>query len=442
MRMSRSWAALILVVGLAGAGWAEPDPAAERALLEAGAKGLVELLAKDDFAAAARTLDPDNRPGWTADKLKTVWKDTVASAGAFKSIAGSRAEIPFLQEDSATLTCNFEKAVLYVRVAFNGDKKVKDLTFTRAPAYVKPGAFVERPVTVGEKEWALPGTLTLPVGDGPFPAVVLVHGSGPGDRDETIGPNKPFRDLAGGLASRGIAVLRYEKRTKEHGVKMVSEKVPITIKEEALDDAVAAAALLRKTREIDPKRVFVVGHSLGAYLAPKIGEMDPSVAGLIMLAGPARSLEDVIVEQFTYIWSLDGPLSEEHKAQLEKMKAQVARVKDPKLSPETPTSELPLGGPAVYWLSLRAYHATETANRIKQPLLLLQGERDYQVTPSELELWKKALAGRKEVEYRSYAKLNHLFIEGEGKSRPQEYAKAGAVAAEVVEDIAAWIQKR
>ena len=117
----------------------------------------------------------------------------------------------------------------------------------------------------------------MPNGAGPFPAVVLIHGSGPHDRDETIGPNKPFRDLADGLASRRIAVLRYEKRTRHHGGKMLGTTV--TIKEEVLDDAVAAAELLRQTPGLDPKRVFVVGHSLGAMLAPKSRRSIPGWQG-------------------------------------------------------------------------------------------------------------------------------------------------------------------
>src|SRR5262249_26794773 len=158
--------------------------------------------------------------------------------------------------------------------------------------YARPDTFRETEVTVGAADWPLPGTLTLPRGDGPFAAVVLVHGSGPHDRDETIGPNKPFRDLAWGLASQGVAVLRYEKRTSEHGARFVQLKDP-GFKEELLDDAVAAAAVLRKHKEIDPRRIFILGHSLGAFWAPRLGTLDPDLAGLVVLAGNTRPLEDL-----------------------------------------------------------------------------------------------------------------------------------------------------
>ena len=169
----------------------------------------------------------------------------------------------------------------------------------------------------------MPGTLTLPRGEGPFAAAVLVHGSGPQDRDETIGPNKPFRDLAWGLASQGIAVLRYEKRTHTHGRAWPRCVKTLTIKEETIDDALAAVAELRKHKEINAKHIVVIGHSLGATAAPQIGERDKSIAGLVLLAGNARPLEDLVLEQITYIKSLNGELTEKDRQELAELKQQV-----------------------------------------------------------------------------------------------------------------------
>jgi alpha-beta hydrolase superfamily lysophospholipase len=270
--------------------------------------------------------------------------------------------------------------------------------------------------------------------------VVLVHGSGPNDRDETILANKPFRDLAWGLSSRGIAVLRYEKRTRVHGEKMVGKDFP-TVKEEVVDDALAAVELLRKTKGIDAKRVFVLGHSLGGLMAPRIGEQDPKIAGLIVLAGNTRPLEDLVLEQFTYIYSLEGA-TDEQKAELQKIKEQVARVKDPKLVADTPGKELPLGVPGGYWLALRDYRPAETAAKLRMPMLILQGERDYQVTMEDFALWKKHVGNRTNVVLKSYPRLNHLFMDGKGKAKPDEYMNLGHVDREVLDDIAEWVLKR
>ena len=120
------------------------------------------------------------------------------------------------------------------------------------PAYSKPDSFRERDVTIGGDEWKLPGTLTVPVGNGPFPAVLLVHGSGPNDRDETVGPNKVFKDLAEGLASRGVVVLRYEKRTRQYSSKTEAMD-KFTVKEETVDDALRGRRrLARASRRWTP----------------------------------------------------------------------------------------------------------------------------------------------------------------------------------------------
>ena len=299
----------------------------------------------------------------------------------------------------------------------------------KRPDYSKPDAFTERAVTVGEGEWKLPGTLTMPAGAGPFPAVVLVHGSGPNDRDETVGGTKVFRDLAEGLASHGIAVLRYEKRTKIYGPKVASMKT-FTLHDETVEDALKAVALMRTQQGVDPKRVFVLGHSLGGYAAPRIAQEDPQIAGLILMAANARHLEDLVVEQ---VESAGGTA----KA-LENAKAIQAKVKSLESGDEA--SPAVLGAPATYWLDLKDYDPVADAAKLSMPMLILQGGRDNQVSMKDFELWK-AVGKRSGVVMKSYPSLNHLFVTGEGKSTSAEYSKPGHVAPEVIEDIAAFVKK-
>jgi dienelactone hydrolase len=297
---------------------------------------------------------------------------------------------------------------------------------------------------VGQGEWHLPGTLTLPIGGGgPFPAVVLVHGSGPEDRDESMGgPNKPFRDLAWGLASRGIAVLRYEKRTMQYAATF-RQKSPdhFTVREETIDDALNAIAQLRTTKGIDPKHIFVLGHSMGGMLAPKIGQMDTNIAGLILLAGSNRQFEDVIVEQTRYLISLNGTPPDEGQAYLAKVQSDVAEIR--KLTAADASASIILfGAQPAYWLDLRDYDPLQTAKQLRQRLLVLQGGRDYQVTEVDFNRWKEALGSQTNVTFKVYPKLNHQFITGEGKSTPDEYQQPGHVAELVVADIAEWISQR
>jgi hypothetical protein len=270
--------------------------------------------------------------------------------------------------------------------------------------------------------------------------LVLVHGSGPTDRDETVGALKPFRDLAWGLASQGIAVLRYDKRTYAYPEQLAALQDEITVQEETIDDALAAVALMRTLEEVDGERVYLLGHSLGATLVPRIGAQDPNIHGFVVLAGAARPLEDLYLEQVTYIFGLDDQITDEEQANLEIIEAQVARVKSPDLSASTPASDLPMGVPARYWLDLRDYAPADAARSLEMPLLILQGGRDYQVTQEDFDLWKAALSDREDVEFGYYPDLNHCFVGGEGMATPEEYNTPGSVAAEVIEDIAAWIQ--
>jgi uncharacterized protein len=296
-------------------------------------------------------------------------------------------------------------------------------------------AQVEQPATVA----GLPGTLVFPAGKGPFPALVIVHGSGAADRDLTFGPNKPYRDIAMGLAARGIAVLRYDKRTKVHPEQFSGH--PFTVKEETIDDALAAVALLRKTEHIDPKRIYLLGHSLGGMLVPRIGKADPAIAGFVIAAGNTRSFEELILDQLASTAPPPEKQTAEVKAQIENLRQEVAKIKDIKAA-DAQSPKLVFGAPAAYWLDMRGYDPAAAAKGLKQPLLIVQGERDYQVTMQDFNRWKSALAGRPNVTFKTYPALNHLFMAGEGKSTPAEYVKAGHVSEQLIEDIAGWVKAR
>jgi dienelactone hydrolase len=295
------------------------------------------------------------------------------------------------------------------------------------PDYFKQGAFQTREVTVGSDEWKLPGTLTYPAGKTGSPTVVLVPDSGPSDRDATQFATKVFRDLAEGLSSRGIAVLRYEKRTRQYASKMSSTSY--TIDDDTVHDAVEAVALVRAQPEVDPKRVYVLGFGVGGFIAPRIAGDDGKLAGMILLGAPEHSLEDLILETAISL-GVTG-------TQLDMIKHQVAEIK--KL--EGGDADLPprLGQPVAYWLDLKGYDAAGDARKLGMPMLILQGGRDFQVGPAEFEAWKTAMAKSKNVTAKSYPSLNHLFVAGEGKSTEQEYRKPGHVSVDVIDDIAKFV---
>lgn len=409
------------------------------------AVALVEAFAKNDFDYAIGQFSDEMKKAVPKEQLAQIWQSILQQGGKFKQI-GEIKQNKIPNGDLFLVYCEFEKISLIARMAINDDNKIIGLYFDPAlaaknnylpPSYADSNTFTETEVKIGTGEWVLPATLTLPKGDGPFPVVVLVHGSGPNDRDETVGPNKPFRDIAQGLASQKIAVLRYDKRTKIYGLKLLQIK-NFTAKDEVTDDVIAATDLLRKTKGIDAKRIYVLGHSLGGTLIPRIGKADKDIAGLIILAGATRPLEDLVLEQFNYIYSLDGQLSDDEKATIAKLKIEVEKVKALK----NEDSGMALGLPVSYWLDLKDYRAADAAKDIKQRMFILQGERDYQVTMVDFNNWKSALTDRKDVQFKSYAKLNHLFIAGEGKSAPTEYQQASHVEKQVIDDIKEWITNK
>lgn len=301
-----------------------------------------------------------------------------------------------------------------------------------SPALAAPAGVVEKDLAFGAAPFVLPGTLTLPAGKGPWPAVVLVHGSGPQDRNESLGPNAPFRDLAWGLAKRGIVVYRYDKRTKvAPQAFQAAYQDHMTVQEETVLDAAAAAAILRGQPPVDPGKVFILGHSQGGTLLPRIGARAPFAAGFIALAGATRPMEDLILEQVQY---LQVPAATQAD-----LKARVARVKA--LVPGTPASgPLPFEVPASYWLDLRGYQPGLEAVKLGKPFLILQGGRDYQVTAADFAGWKQAFQGKPGATFQWFPSLNHLFMTGTGPASPKDYAVAGQVDEAVLEAIAGWVR--
>lgn len=397
----------------------------------ARAQHIYELFAAGQGDSIHVALNKDLQAKLAPAVFNDTFRQTEKMMGKLKSKGGWTTETI----QNVTIYCSdleFEHYKLRFLVAFDADGGMN--TIRLAPAQeastAKPIAYdntkmEERDITVGADGFKLPGTLTLPkfaegTGTRKVPCVILVHGSGPQDRDETIGPNKPFRDLAWGLAERGIAVVRYDKRTKVYGAASVPAGRKMDYDTEAVDDAVAAVLQVKSIPEINIDSIYVLGHSLGATVAPRIAQHSGGLAGIVVLAGLARPFEDALTEQLTYIASLTGAKVD--------VQEQIAELKKQ------------TGGTESYWAFANTYKPVEAAAKLKLPILILQGERDYQVTMEDFGLWCLGLFRCKNAYFKSYPKLNHLFQEGNGKATPMEYNHASPFAAYVIDDIAAFVR--
>jgi len=290
-------------------------------------------------------------------------------------------------------------------------------------------------------KYPLKGILTLPEEAGKFPAVVFVHGSGSSNMDEKVGKLTPFKDLAEGLAKHGIASLRYDKRSFVHGFKMMKEI--ITVKEETIEDAVAAAELLRKDTRIDPSRIFILGHSMGAMLAPRIDAEGGNFAGLILMAGSLRKLEEILLYQMGEILQSSPKFTQWIlKKQMEKFET-VFNGLYGLTDEEARQKKLGGGTTAYYFKEMGEHPAEDYLKSTRKPIFVMQGAMDFQCKADiDFAAYQELLGHRENVTFRLYEGLNHCFVNALssdiGKSK-KEYKKERHIGENVISDMANWV---
>jgi len=408
---------------------------------------LVHELATDNTASVRRRFSPVMSQSLSDEQLRQAWLDLVGQIGTLEEIATVRETMEGGCQ-VVYVTGRFTKGDMDIKVAFDQNGQVAGLFFVpvapwKPPDYANRQQFDERLVSVTTGKFSLPGTLTVPKVGGNWPAVVLVHGTGPHDQDVTIGPNKPFKDIAWGLATRGIVVLRYDKRTFRYGSKPATDPLELTVKQETIEDAISALRLLVRTDGVDPTRVYILGHSLGGMLAPRIAAAaNPKPSGLIILAGNARPLETSLLEQLIYLAERDGHVDDNEQRLIDSARRIRERLSSPDFQPTETVDILGCKLPGGYLLDLHRYDPIAAAKKLRMPMLILRGKRDYQVSSRDEQMWREGLRNVPEVEFRTYEHLNHFFMKGEGMPGPEEYFQEGHVSAKVIDDLDEWMLKR
>ena len=249
--------------------------------------------------------------------------------------------------------------------------------------------------------------------------------------------NKPFCDIAWGLAARGIAVYRYDKRSYAYRDEFKTG-YDLTMDDETVDDAAETAKWLKGTEGINPDEIYILGHSLGGYAMPRIAGNTPDAAGYIIMAGSARAPHELIPGQYEYLFGLDGVTSDDEKAALDAVNEDAEKIKNIGDYKRTDTF---MGMYKAYIEDLLSYDPIETAQSIEKPVLVLQGERDYQVTMTDYNMWHDAFGEKANWSFITYPALNHLMIAGEGPPNNTEYSITGHVDEGLIEDIAAFVKR-
>jgi uncharacterized protein len=307
----------------------------------------------------------------------------------------------------------------------------------KQPTYTDATLFNEEDITLtGTNKVNVEATLSLPKTT-PTAGIIFLSGSGPTDKDSTIGPNKPLKDLAWGLASKNIAVLRWSKPTASDG-----DTSKITLGKEYLPYALSAISYLREKLSSSSIPIFVLGHSLGGMVAPMVAAADPSIKGLILMAAGGGKMYDSALRQVQYLSCLETKPQAISQEYINLLTKQVALIESGDLNENTPEEDLLFGAPALYWLSVKEYDQVAAAKSLAVPISILQPGRDYQVTiEDDFVKWKEELKGKEKVDMKVYEGLNHLFIHGEGVSNAEDYAMEGHVDEGVIRDICVWIEQ-
>ena len=303
---------------------------------------------------------------------------------------------------------------------------------------------IKEKIVVGEgTNYPLKGMLTLPENaSAPVPAVVFVHGSGSSNMDEKVGKLTPFKDLAEGLAELGIASIRYDKRSFAHPIKMLREKI-ITVKEETIEDAILATELLKRDSRIDKDNIFIAGHSMGGMLAPRIDAEGGNYKGLILMAGSPRTLGEIMLDQNEEVMrSGKGLLQWYVKTQVAKISAMFEGMYE--LSDEEAKKKKLGNGTTLYYFKEMGEHpASEYLLKLEKPVMIMQGEKDFQATlEKDFAAYKELLEDKKNITFKVYENLNHLFVNsvyGNIMKAMKEYKVEQHIGKNVIKDLADWI---
>ena len=304
---------------------------------------------------------------------------------------------------------------------------------------------MEEKVIIGKDGlYPLEGLLTIPdAGKDKYPAVVFVHGSGPSDKDETVFKIKPFKDLAIGLSKHNIASIRYDKRTYVYSKQL--RKADLSINEETIDDALLASELLRNDPRIDSNNIFIIGHSMGAMLAPRIDDEGGNYKGLILMAGSPNRLEDIMIRQIkeasnTKNILLKAIVKLEEKIYLRKFN-NLYEISDEQARKTNFAGNISL----YYFKDMGKKTAADYLKETDKPVFIMQGAKDFQVSlKDDYEEFKRQLKDKDNIEYKLYDNLNHTFVEalyGDVLKASKEYNVERHIGEDVIGDIADFIHK-
>lgn len=411
------------------------------------AKEQTENLLAGNYNEVVKLFTPEMKKGFDEATLKTTVESITGSLG--KHI-GFYSEVDNIVDQNyvAEIVHEYENNGLIVTIAFNNKKEISGLYLNYVPinqTLASNELFEEVSVKIGDT-MPLDAILTLPKDISNPPVVLMVHGSGPNDKNSTVYQNAPFKDIAHGLASEGIATLRYDKRTFVYPDEMAELGSDVTIREEVLDDVTLAIDLLKNDTRINPSAIFVLGHSLGGGLTPVIAVENQDIAGIISIAGTLEPMYEVSYAQNkdmeTYIETieLEEAIKNQFKDQMEQVEKDIEILRAD--FSDVPNDEILLGIHAGYQKSAKELAGINFINDVDVPILVLQGSADFQIkSDTDFKLWKEVLKDKENVTFNLYDNLNHLMMPTSGAKDITDYQAKSSVSEQVIDDIALFVNE-
>ncbi len=425
------------------------------------AQDLIQNLVGEKYDLVVKQFDDQLKGALTEEGLKTAWEPIAASSGAYEGVADTPGAVVEGDYVVYRITCNFENNGVLFTISFTADSFVGGLYMKPVDRFDpndddvanttgRPAADLWSEDVVLDKDgkYPLPGKLTLPKdASPPYPAVVLVQGSGPSDMDETVYGNKPFLDIAEGLTMRGVAVLRYDKRTYAHADKLTADLNRFTVMDETMADALIALRMLQRDDRIDSRRIYLVGHSLGAMMAPRIDDLagDTGFSGIVYLAGSPRTLTEILYDQNLYLLEINNTGEEQKQELLTAINAERDKAEQlGEMSAEDAQRALIYQMPAYYFKEMNDHPTEDYLKNNKKPMFFLQGTADFQITvEKDFEAYRAIVGDRENVTMKTYEGLNHLFMQTSAKEGEKpglsDYKQEGYVDRRVIADIAGWV---
>ncbi|MHB8130503.1 MAG: alpha/beta hydrolase [Mobilitalea sp.] len=405
-----------------------------KSLSEALVLQMVEGEYKDTFD----TLSTKVKSQVNEKALKEAWEATAAGMGNY-------IEVYEITEEAVNdfqivnVILRYENNGLKASFTYNKSGLLDGLWFNYSPIEeeaVTNEVFEEIKISFGEDEYPVSGILTLPLDIDKPSVTILVPGSGTHDVNEIVGANKPFQDIAWGLAEQGIASIRYNERLMSYPSLADND---LTIELDSLTDAADAINYAVNCDKINKDKIIVVGHSLGGMMAPKIASDNKEVAGIIILAGSPRNLEEIVYDQvMDAIENAEGATQEQIDQTIKITEDSVKAIKNLDKS----SKDALFGFPSSYWYGLNQIKTSDLVAELTIPIFIAQGSEDWQVfADKDYVMWQKILSEKENVTFHLYDNLNHLFMTSNGKTDVTEYNVKDNVEQVVIDDMAEWIKQ-